>query len=147
MTDAAPTLATALEAEHRELDELLGFFLAAASGEDAGAAGRAMEEFDERLREHTRREEERLYTRLPGRKLLPAETEEEEEKLSRELRLEHVQIREVSGMMRRMLGEKKDVASALALAGNLARRWEAHTVREESEVFPAFGQEVDDREA
>jgi hypothetical protein len=60
------------------------------------------------------------------------------------LLLEHVQIREVSGMMRRLLEEKRDLAAARALCGNLARRWEAHTAREEREVFPSFGQEVDE---
>ena len=65
----------------------------------------------------------------------------------RELLLEHVQIREVSGMMRRLLEEKRDPAAARALCGNLASRWEAHTAREEREVFPLFGQEVDDQRA
>ena len=39
MTDTVPTLATSLEAEHRELDQLLGRFLAAATAGDPEAAG------------------------------------------------------------------------------------------------------------
>jgi hypothetical protein len=146
MTDTVPTLATSLEAEHRELDQLLGRFLAAATAGDVEAAGAALTEFDEILRSHTRREEERLYEKPAGRKLVPAQDEAPETPW-RELLLEHVQIREVSGMMRRLLEEKRDLPAARALCGNLARRWEAHTNREEREVFPFFGQEVDDQRA
>jgi Hemerythrin HHE cation binding domain len=146
MTDTVPTLTTSLEAEHRELDQLLGRFLAATTGGDGDAAGAALKEFDEILRSHTRREEERLYEKPAGRKLVPAR-DEAAEMPWRELLLEHVQIREVSGMMRRLLEEKSDLAAARALCGNLARRWEAHTIREEREVFPLYGQEVDDKRA
>ena len=146
MTDSVPTLATSLEAEHRELDQLLGRFLAAATAGDVEAAGAGLKEFDEILRSHTRREEERLYGKPAGRKLVPAQDEAAETPW-RELLLEHVQIREVSGMMRRLLEEKKDLAAARALCGNLASRWEAHTTREERDVFPLFGQEVDDQRA
>jgi hypothetical protein len=143
MTDTVPTLATSLEAEHRELDQLLGRFLAASTAGDGEAAGTALKEFDEILRSHTRREEERLYEKPSWQKLVPAR-DEVAEMPWRELLLEHVQIREVSGMMRRLLEEKRDLAAARALCGNLARRWEAHTIREEREVFPLYGQEVDD---
>jgi len=146
MTDTVPTLATSLEAEHRELDQLLGRFLAATTAGDVEAAGAALKEFDEILRSHTRREEERLYGKPVGRKLVPSQDEAAETPW-RELLLEHVQIREVSGMMRRLLEEKRDPAAARALCGNLASRWEAHTAREEREVFPLFGQEVDDQRA
>ena len=146
MTDPVPTLATSLEAEHRELDQLLGRFLAAATAGDPEGAGAALVEFDEILRSHTLREEERLYERPAGGKLVPARDESATTPW-RELLLEHVQIREVSGMMRRYLEEKRDLAGARALCGNLARRWEAHTIREEHEVFPLFGQDVDDQRA
>jgi hypothetical protein len=55
--------------------------------------------------------------------------------LHRELRLEHVQVREVSAMIRRLLEEKNDLEGARRLAPNLARRWDAHTSREERELF------------
>ena len=55
----------------------------------------------------------------------PAET------LFRELRLEHTQIRELSGMMRRLVEQAGDLAGARRLFGNFARRWDAHTEKEE----------------
>ena len=73
---------------------------------------------------------------LPARKLrAPEDTatgESAPERLSRELRLEHVQIRELSGMMRRLVEESGDLAGAQRLFGNLARRWDAHTEKEEA---------------
>lgn len=128
-------LAAALEAEHRRLDGLFGRFLAAAQSQDARAAREAIEEFDDALRVHMALEEERLYPVPAGRKLVPGEGEQENDRVSRELLLEHVQIREVSGMMRRLLAEKEDLTGARSLAGNLARRWDAHTTREEREIF------------
>jgi len=139
VTDRKPPLTASLEADHRELDELLGRFLAAA---DALDARRAIEEFDERLRTHMLLEEERLYSAQPARKLLPAEVESEHERLERGLLLEHVQIREISGMMRRLLEEKNDLPSARALWSNLARRWDAHTTREERELFPIVNRRI-----
>src|SRR5262245_18701124 len=123
--------ATEIAAEHRELDAKLGRFLSAASAGEAPAAREALADFDHALRRHTEREEERLFAPPPGRKLLPSEEESEPERLSRELRLEHVQIREVSGMMRRLLEESSDLDGARRLFGNLARRWDAHTAKEE----------------
>ena len=38
--------------------------------------------------------------------------------------------------MRRMLGESEDLAGARRLFPNLARRWDAHTEREERELLP-----------
>jgi hemerythrin HHE cation binding domain-containing protein len=131
-------LAAALEAEHRRLDDLFGRFLAAAESRDAPAAREAIEEFDEALRSHMALEEERLYPAPAGRKLVPGEGEEENDRRARELLLEHVQIREVSAMMRRLLAERDDLPGARSLAGNIARRWDAHTTREEREVFPGL---------
>lgn len=117
-----------LAAEHRRLDDLFGRFLAAGNAEEAAEAIRA---FDEALRRHTAEEEENVFFTRRGDKLAPKEDESDRDRLFRELALEHVQIREVSGMMRRLLEERGDLAGARALAGNLARRWEAHTAREE----------------
>jgi len=125
-----------LVAEHRRLDELFGRFLSACSGGGAAAAGEAIARFDEALREHTKVEEESLYRLPPGpHPLAPHPGESEEERRTRELLLEHVQIRELSQMILRALTVKQDLAAARALAGNLARRWDAHTTREEREVF------------
>lgn len=117
-----------LAAEHRRLDDLFGRFLAAGNAEEAAEAIRA---FDEALRRHTADEDEHVFFTRRGDKLAPTEDESDRDRLFRELALEHVQIREVSGMMRRLLEERGDLAGARALAANLARRWDAHTVREE----------------
>jgi len=127
-----------LEADHRRLDELFGAFLAAAAGGAVSESEAAIARFDEALRAHTDSEEETLYPEPRGGRLAPASGETDAKRLARELRLEHVQIRELSGMMRRLLSEKGDLPGARALAANLARRWDAHTAREEREVFPGL---------
>jgi len=132
-----------LERDHRRLDGLFGLFLAALGADDASFAARAIDDFDAALRRHTRLEEEHLYPESPGGKLAPSADEGERDRLFRELRLEHVQIREVSGMMARLLIERNDLAGARALAGNLARRWDAHTAREESDAFPRLADSID----
>ena len=38
-------------------------------------------------------------------------------------------------MMRRLLADARDLEGARRLAGGLARRWDAHTAREEAELF------------
>ena len=137
-----PGSETELAAAHRHLDTMLGRFLAAASAGELVPARTAIVEFDDALRRHTEEEEERLFAPPPARKLVPPsaagqiveEEESAEARLSRELRLEHVQIREVSGMMRRLVAESGDLEGALRLFGNLARRWDAHTEREEREL-------------
>ena len=129
------SLAETLIREHRRLDELFGRFLAAAMAGSVSESLAAIEEFDGALRRHTATEEERLLAEPSGHRLAPPQIETDEARLSRELRLEHVQIREVSAMILRQLSEKGDVAAARALAGNLARRWDAHTAREERELF------------
>lgn len=128
MTEAP--VAELVRREHRRLDELLGRFFGAAHAGALDAARESMRDFDEELRRHTAFEEERVLTQPSGRKLLPGEEESDRERLCRELRLEHVQIRELSAMMRRLL-EQDDVRGAERLAANLARRWDAHTGREE----------------
>jgi hypothetical protein len=121
--------------EHRSLDERFGRFLAAATGGDATAASEAIRAFDDDLRRHTGVEEEHLLPAPTGGRLAAATDETPEERLRRELRLEHVQVRELSAMIRRLLEERADLPGALRLAGNLARRWDAHTTREERELL------------
>ena len=133
-------LADLLAADHRRLDDLFGRFLSAGTEAEAGDAIRA---FDRALRRHTALEDEHLLGVRRGAKLAPGEDESGRERVFRELALEHVQIREVSGMMLRLLEEKGDLAGARALAGNLARRWDAHTAREESETEALLGDLVD----
>lgn len=127
-----------LTREHRRLDELFGRFLAAATSGDGAGAQRAAREFDEELRRHTAFEEEHILEER-ARKLIPPGEESQVARRSRELRLEHVQIREVSGMIRVLLERDGDLTGALRLAPNLARRWDAHTTREERDLFPTLG--------
>ena len=124
-----------LTSDHRRLDDLFGQLLAAMNAADAVAARAASEAFDEMLRTHTRMEEEEIFPPAPQEGLAPALGEGLPRKLYRELRLEHVQIRELSGMIRRLLGEGVRLDEIPGLAANLARRWDMHTTREEREVF------------
>jgi hypothetical protein len=132
-----------LERDHRRLDGLFGRFLAAAGAGEPVFAAEAITDFDAALRRHTELEEEHLYPESPGGNLVPTAEEGERERLFRELRLEHVQIREISGMMARLLAEREDLAGARSLAGNLARRWDAHTAREERDAFPLLQDSID----
>ena len=122
-----------LIAEHRRLDDLFGRFLASP---DRDSAARAIVEFDEALRLHTALEEDRIFPSAPAAKLVPSPDESASDRLFRELRLEHVQIRELSGMIVRQFGPGGDPGAARALAGSLARRWDAHAEREEREGYP-----------
>jgi hypothetical protein len=135
MTPALPAL---LEKEHRALDALFGRFLAAAAAGDAGAAREAIAAFDTELSRHTAFEEGSALAAPVGHKLAPTEGEAQAERLHRELRLEHVQVRELSAMIRRLLEEKGDLEGARRLAPNLARRWDTHTTREQRELFPTL---------
>lgn len=130
----AVTLAELLTRDHRRLDDLFGRFLAASAAADTDRSWEASADFDEALRRHTAFEEARLYPETARKKLARPGDETEEARLFRELRLEHVQIREISGMMRRLLEENGDLAGARGLAPNLAQRWDAHTKREEMEL-------------
>ncbi|HLN59398.1 MAG TPA: hemerythrin domain-containing protein [Thermoanaerobaculia bacterium] len=124
-----------LTREHRRLDDLFGKFLGAAQAGDIGSAREAIRVFDEALRLHTAAEERSILAPPEGHKLAPPETETDEQRLHRELLLEHVQVRELSAMIRHLLDEKNDLEGARRLAPNLARRWDAHTAREERELF------------
>jgi hypothetical protein len=135
---ADPSLSTLLEREHRQLDELFGRFLGAATAADPGAARAAIVAFDDELGRHTAFEEARVIPAPGGHKLAPPTAEEGAARLFRELRLEHVQVREVSAMIRRLLEEKGDLEGARRLAPNLARRWDAHTRREQRDLFPSL---------
>lgn len=127
-------LASRFCAEHRELDELFGRFLQAAFTGQREAASHAIAAFDGRLRRHTETEEATVLAR-PSGKLVPSEAETRADRLARELAVEHVQVRELSGILVRRLSEDAPIEEVRALAGNLARRWDAHTRREEGELL------------
>jgi hypothetical protein len=126
------TVVELLTQEHRRLDDLFGEFLASP---DRDSATRAIREFDEALRRHTEREEVDVFPVAAGGKLVARAGESDRDRIFRELRLEHVQIRELSGMIVRQLGEAGDSGGVRGLAASLARRWDAHTEREEREAF------------
>lgn len=118
--------------DHRDLDDLLGRLLTALDSGDLTRAKEAMTVFDAGLRRHTSLEDEHLFMRTAGAKLLEGPQEGEDERVRRELSLEHVQVRELSGMILRFLAEKDDPIAARAMLPNLLRRWDAHTSREEA---------------
>lgn len=120
----------ALAAEHRDIDALLGAFFAAASTNALVTAVDSAARLDDAIRVHTSFEESLFPERL--RKLVTGEGETADAREFRELRLEHVQIRELCGMLRRVMGKSGDVPAALRLAANLSTRWESHTSREEA---------------
>jgi hypothetical protein len=135
MPEPPASVADLLTRDHRRLDDLFGRFLGAADHE---SAVRAIGDFDAALRVHTGLEEDHLFPFAPGGKLAAPPDESVRDRLFRELSLEHVQIRELSGMIVRQIGEGGDPRAAFALAGNLARRWDEHTLREENEAYPAL---------
>ncbi len=120
-----------LAAEHRRLDEIFGRFLASAHAGVPSEARAAIEAFDESLRAHTAAEESLFPTR--AKKLIPVTGETDSDRTFRELRLEHVQLRELSAIILRGLSSSDDLLPARGLAPALARKWDAHTAREEAE--------------
>ncbi len=128
--------AAEITAAHRSLDAQLGLFLAAVSAGQRESARRAIVEFDDALRLHTNDEEDRLPPLPPGSRLIAAEAESEADRFAREIRLEHVQLRELSGMMRRLVEESQDLDGARRIFPNFARRWDSHTQKEERALAP-----------
>jgi Hemerythrin HHE cation binding domain len=126
------TLRAALAAAHRRLDDLLGACLAALDA-PAESLAKRLEAFDSAFRRHAELEETLVYATLSP---LP-----EFAGLLSALRLEHTQIRELSGMARVKLeaGDRDDVS---AIAGNLARRLGAHEEREEEALAPGAEDEL-----
>jgi hypothetical protein len=139
----SPSLADLLARDHRRLDDLFGHFLEAMGAEDPAAAKSAIRLFDDALREHTTLEEEHLLPAPPGGKLTATPDESPRERLFRDLRLEHVQVRELSAMIVHLLSGGGEPDRARGLAANLARRWDAHTTREEGEAYPLLSELLD----
>jgi hemerythrin-like domain-containing protein len=138
-----PPLSELLTRDHRRLDDLFGRFLQAMGSVETAAAEGAIRRFDDALRRHTALEEEHLFPAVPGKKLVAAPDESQRDRLFRELRLEHVQVRELCSMIVQLLSEGEDPERARGLAASLARRWDAHTTREESEAYPLLSELLD----
>ncbi|MCA1581015.1 MAG: hemerythrin domain-containing protein [Acidobacteria bacterium] len=139
MTHApVPEDTEALLLEHRDIDALLEALLAALSaGALVGSVDAlvgsidAIARLDDAIRVHSGFEEG-LFPAAPE-KLVTRAGDTAGDPLFRLLRLEHVQIRELSGMIRCVLGDSGDLAGAFTMAANLASRWEAHVRREEKD--------------
>lgn len=137
MSEGEPLVAR-FAREHRELDALLGDFLAALAAADLRRAAAAAAAFEQALRRHTEEEERLAYPAAPagGRvSLAPSAGEDALDRTIRELRLEHVQVRELAGILRRLLESSGELEAARGIAASLARRWDAHTTREERELL------------
>ena len=148
MNDTSTSLDPVLAVAHRRLDERFGAVLHELARGDAAAATDAAMAFDDALRKHTAAEEELLLPLPRAGSLAPDLAETAAERLARELRLEHVQLRELSAMIVRHLAEKADLEAARRLCPGLARRWDAHTAREEREIAAGSLSELPDaREA
>jgi hypothetical protein len=130
-------LRSAIEETHRRLEERLGEFLTALGHGDAASAGAAIQEFDTALRRYTEAKEKWLYPARETERLVPVEGETPEQALYRQLALEHVQLRELSGMLCRIIGEKSDIEGARRLVGRLLGRWDGHAGRTLTEALPA----------
>ncbi|HEY7368428.1 MAG TPA: hypothetical protein VIA29_00970 [Thermoanaerobaculia bacterium] len=130
-------LRAALEAAHGALEEKLGVFLTALARSDADTAGSSIVDFDAALRRYTEAKERWLYPPRESERLVPAEDETPEQALYRQLALEHVQLRELSGMLCRIIGEKSDIEGARRLVGRLLGRWDGHSGRTMTEALPA----------
>jgi hypothetical protein len=130
----AEDLAAFFAREHGWIEGFMGALLGAVSSDVEEAARSAVADLDDAIRRHTADEEERIIPAAASGKLVATADETDRERLARELRLEHVQIREVVGMMRRLIEERGDLAGAKALFGGLARRWDAHVEKEVREL-------------
>jgi len=130
-------LSANLRAQHRDLNRMLGALLDALQSADPMRALDAALTLRDALNAHVEAEEASLFPPKTERKLVPNPEHTAGEALARELRVEHLQVRELASMIVRQLGEKADLPSAIALAGNLAGRWRAHTEREERELYGA----------
>ena len=128
MTPEPDQAASRLAQEHRDIEALLELFFESLAASDPVAAEAAIGGFDDALRRHTAFEDERLPPPA-GRKLVGTAEEGDVEREARARRLEGVQMRELSGILRRLLAERRDLASVPGLAANLARRWDAHAAR------------------
>ncbi|HTO77512.1 MAG TPA: hemerythrin domain-containing protein [Thermoanaerobaculia bacterium] len=97
---------------------------------DRAAQLLALRDFEERLRRWTRREEEVLVPVLT-----PADLPGRDSR--RELRLEYVQLRELTRYLLEMLSGSPAMGDVLGLVENLGRRLAAHEEQMEAVYYPA----------
>ncbi|HEY7113017.1 MAG TPA: hemerythrin domain-containing protein [Thermoanaerobaculia bacterium] len=126
----APSGDSDLLGPQRRLRARFDDFLGALDRRDRAAQSLALRDFEERLRRWTHREEEVLLPILaqagvPGRDA------------ARELRLQYVQLRELTRHLREISSGNAPLGDVLGLVENLRRRLAAHEREMEAVYYPA----------
>ena len=120
-----------LLAAQRGLSDRFEDFRAALARRDEAAYGVALADFHVCLRRWTAAEEQVLLPAL-GRVVLPGRDPQ------RELRLEWVQVRELTRYLLSQVTERARLSDILGLADNLAQRLAAHQTEMERVYYPAL---------
>lgn len=120
-----------LLAGQRGLSDRFGDFRGALERRDEAAYGVALADFHVCLRRWTAAEEQVLLPAL-GRIVLPGRDPQ------RELRLEWVQVRELTRYLLSQVTERARLSDILGLADNLAQRLAAHQSEMERVYYPAL---------
>ena len=131
-------LETLLAAQRALADRFQDFFRAM-QRENALAAGVALEDYERHLRRWTEAEEKALMpaldrARVPGRNV------------RYELRLEYVQLRELTRFLLQQLQEGIRPTHLLGYTQNLGRRLQAHEQQMSDVYYPAAAPELTDEE-
>ncbi len=131
-------LETLLAAQHALRDRFQDFFRAM-QRENALAAGVALDDYERHLRRWTEAEQKALIpalTRVP----LPGRN------VQYELRLEYIQLRELTRFLVQQLQEGIRPSHLLGYTQNLARRLQAHEQQMSEVYYPAAAPELTEEE-
>ncbi len=128
-----------LLAAQRALRDRFEDFFRAMQRENALAAGVALDDYERHLRRWTEAEEQALIPALV-RAALPGRN------VRYELRLEYVQLRELTRFLLQQLQEGIRPSHLLGYTQNLARRLQAHEVRMSEVYYPAAAPELTEEE-
>ena len=131
-------LETLLAAQRALADRFQDFFRAM-QRENALAAGVALDDYERHLRRWTEAEEQALLPALE-RAALPGRN------VRNELRLEYVQLRELTRFLVQQLHEGIRPSHLLGYTQNLARRLQAHEQQMSDVYYPAAAPEVTEEE-
>jgi hypothetical protein len=131
-------LETLLAAQHALRDRFQDFFRAM-QRENALAAAIALDDYERRLRRWTEAEEQALIPALE-RAALPGRN------VRYELRLEYVQLRELTRFLLQQLQEGIRPSHLLGYTQNLARRLQAHEQQMSEVYYPAAAAELTEGE-
>jgi hemerythrin-like domain-containing protein len=136
MTTKRGEFVSRLIADHRQLDNAFGRYLAAVEAAVWDPAAEALAVFDDMFRRHAGIEEEAVFSRMHD----PSDPQPGE---IRELALEHTQIRELCSISRIKLRDGL-FDDARSLSVNLARRFAQHEEREENHFYGLASRELSD---